>query len=97
MTPEEKAKMQTNALRRTGDGVSARSHMQMKEAGVGPYEGAPAPTAPAAGYSQGQDTAVITDFKQRQHADRAKVAGVPATISPEELDRITLQRKLRKQ
>jgi len=46
-------------------------------------------------YSQGQDNSTITDLKQRQHADRAKAEGLPATATPEEVDRVSLQRKLR--
>jgi hypothetical protein len=72
-------------------------YCQADPTGVGCEKYAPPPATPAAGYSQGRDNSTILDFKQRQHADRAKAAGVPATTSPEELDRITLQRKLRKQ
>ena len=96
MTPAEleKQKVAQKALR--GDGVSMQTHVAMKEAGVGPYEGRPAP-APAAPvpYSQGQDNSTITDFKTRQHSDRAKAAGLPATASPDEVDRVSLQQKLR--
>ena len=47
MTPAEleKQKVAQKALR--GDGVSMQTHVAMKEAGVGPYGGRPAP-APAA-------------------------------------------------
>ena len=48
------------------DGVSFQTHRAMKEAGVGPYGGQPAPVARAVDpWTRGKDDKVIDDWRER--------------------------------